>query len=85
LSNHDRQGRFYLTGSGAKIYKNEFDGQKIDISLTSPVMHKPRGGAIAELGRSLIKKGISHNIDYLVPNYLKNPQAEINYKKIGSE
>lgn len=89
LSDHcdhnGKPGAYYLIGNGVNIYRDELVDQELNLILTPPSYHKPRGGAVAELGQILLQKGKSCNVDHLVPNYLKKPQAEINYKKIGSE
>ena len=83
LTAYDSEGSYYLTGNGVEVYKSDLQDQKIDLILTLPFMHKPRGGAVAQLGQYLLKRGNNSNIAQLVPNYLKKPQAEINFKKIG--
>lgn len=82
----NRDGKkYYLIGNGITTYKEEFKKSKLDLVFGPASFNKPRGGMIAELGAEYLKAGICDNPVELLPNYLKKPQAEINFKKIGSE
>lgn len=71
--------RFYLVGNGINAYRKKFENAGTEFVLLSPFNNQPRGGGIAELGQYYLQQGRNHDLDELLPNYLKKPQAEINF------
>ena len=75
----------YFLGNGVYSYKEFIENIEFNFDFAFPAFNNPRGAIVAELGKNYLESGVSHNVAELVPNYLKKPQAEINFKKIGSE
>src|SRR6056297_1068147 len=72
-------------GNGVNSYRDIIKETDINYEFVSPSFNNPRGALVAELGKNYFEAGISHRVEELKPNYLKKPQAEINFKKIESE
>lgn len=77
--------KIFFMGNGVNKYRDIIKKIDMNTELASPSFNNPRGALIAELGKNYFEAGISDNIEKLTPNYLKKPQAEINFKKIESE
>lgn len=77
----DSQGEFIFLGDGSIRYQQFFEGSALDIQRASIDKNIPHGGVIAELGRYYLEQGKSDNYLEITPNYLKKPQAEINWLK----
>ena len=77
--------KVYFTGNGVEEYKNLINDLDLKTVFAFPSFNNPRGAVVAELGKNYFENGISHKVADLTPNYLKKPQAEINFKKIESE
>lgn len=75
----------YFSGNGVDKYRNLINNMDLNTRFACPSFNKPRGAVVAEIGKNYFEAGISHNIAELTPNYLKKPQAEINFEKIESE
>ena len=75
----------YFIGNATLSYKNDLKKADFKINIASNYLNYIKGSAITELGIKYYKRGISHDIATLTPKYLKKPQAEINFNKIGSE
>ncbi len=75
------QGELYLVGDGVDIYRDKFIKSNLDLILAPVEINFSRGGLVAGLGRFYLKQGVEDNIYQLLPNYLKKPQAEINWLK----
>ncbi|MFW6034997.1 MAG: tRNA (adenosine(37)-N6)-threonylcarbamoyltransferase complex dimerization subunit type 1 TsaB [Halothermotrichaceae bacterium] len=75
------EDKIYIFGDGVNKYRNKFKETGLNIRLLSNYYHIPRGSILAELGRFYLEKGLSDNYMKLLPNYLKKPQAEINWLK----
>jgi len=81
INTFDTNGVVNFIGNSELINSNHFKGGKIEIKYSSINNSIPRGGAVAELGQFYLKNGKSDNYLELIPNYLKKPQAEINWLK----
>lgn len=81
LAEVDRKGTFFLVGDGVFTYRNLFLESDLDLILSPAVSNLSRGGAVAELGRFYLKEGVKDDYLELLPNYLKKPQAEINWQR----
>ena len=77
--------KIYFVGNGLEEYGQIINNFDLNTNSANPAFNKPRGAVVAELGENYLKAGISHDVFKLKPNYLKKPQAEINFKKIESE
>lgn len=77
--------KIYFIGNGVDKYRNLLNNVDLNTNFAHPSFNNPRGAIIAELGKNYFEADISHNVAELTPNYLKKPQAEINFKKIESE
>ncbi len=77
----DKQGTFHFIGDGYRHYRDFFDKAELDVTYTPESINFPRGGSLAELSRYYLQKGYKDNYLEIVPNYLKKPQAEINWIK----
>ncbi|MFW6007210.1 MAG: tRNA (adenosine(37)-N6)-threonylcarbamoyltransferase complex dimerization subunit type 1 TsaB [Bacillota bacterium] len=77
------EGIFHLVGAGVEVYRQQFE--EFDIQSEFKVIcstvsdNIPRGGVIADLGHYYLEKGQQDKPETLLPNYLKKPQAEINW------
>jgi len=72
---------FNFIGNSALIASKLLKAHDLKIRYSSINNSIPRGGAVAELGRFYLNNGKSDNYLELIPNYLKKPQAEINWLK----
>ncbi len=81
LNNIQANGTFNFIGNAALINSDALKESKLEIKYSSINNSIPRGGAVAELGRFYLSKGRADNYLELLPNYLKKPQAEINWLK----
>lgn len=81
LQDNDPDGVYYIIGDGSLAYREQFEKSPLDIKFVPAGFNIPRGGFLAEIGRFYIQKGVSDNYIELKPNYLKKPQAEINWQK----
>ncbi|MFP4015768.1 MAG: tRNA (adenosine(37)-N6)-threonylcarbamoyltransferase complex dimerization subunit type 1 TsaB [Halanaerobiales bacterium] len=81
LTNIDPGGVFTFVGNAAIIYSNVLEKSGLKIRVANINTSIPRGGAVAELGSYYLRNGRSDNYLELLPNYLKKPQAEINWLK----
>ncbi len=79
LNNLDPEGDFYFVGNGVKTYGELISEAALNTFIEPGVFNLPRGGIVAELGSYYLKRGQADDLDKLKPNYLKRPQAEINY------
>lgn len=85
LINSINKKKIYFIGNGVNKYKDLFKDIELNIEIVSPSFNNPRGALIAELGKKYFEAGVTDRVEELTPNYLKKPQAEINFKKIESE
>ncbi len=74
-----------LIGNATLSYKEDLKKADFELKIASSSLNYIKGSTITDLGIDYYEKGVSHNISTLTPKYLKKAQAEINYKKIGSE
>lgn len=72
---------FYLIGDGCREYRDYFSRTDLNIEFAPDSVSLPRGGSLAELSRYYLQQGIKNDYLELLPNYLKKPQAEINWLK----
>lgn len=85
LSELDSNATFYLTGDGAEVYQKFFRKSSLNYKIATDNLNIPRGGAIAEMGYYYFQEGKAENYLEIFPNYMKKPQAEINWlKKYGT-
>ncbi len=70
----------FLLGNGVPVYREEFNNSNLNIICAAEEFNKPRGGVVAALGQYYLKQGESDNIIKILPNYLKKPQAEVNFR-----
>ncbi len=78
LVNFADDGKFYLVGNGVNAYREKLQETGSEFILSSAVNNQPRGSIVAELGQFYLNQGKKHDLNELLPNYLKKPQAEIN-------
>jgi len=78
----DPEGVFYFTGNGVNSYQSLLADSALNIKLASADKNIIRGGVVAALGRYYLSQGRKDNYLELAPDYLKKPQAEINWQKI---
>ncbi|MFP4661577.1 MAG: tRNA (adenosine(37)-N6)-threonylcarbamoyltransferase complex dimerization subunit type 1 TsaB [Halanaerobiales bacterium] len=81
LININPEDVFTFVGNGANIYSNILEESDLEVKIASNNNSIPRGGAVAGLGSYYLRNGRSDNYLKLLPNYLKKPQAEINWLK----
>lgn len=84
IDNIDKK-EILLIGNATLSYKEDLKKADFELKIASNSLNYIKGSTITDLGIDYYKKGVSHNISTLTPKYLKKAQAEINYKKIGSE
>ncbi|MEJ6950780.1 tRNA (adenosine(37)-N6)-threonylcarbamoyltransferase complex dimerization subunit type 1 TsaB [Natronospora cellulosivora (SeqCode)] len=85
LLNLDSESTYNLVGGGAKKYGQYFEDSDLHINIASDSISVPRGGVIAELGYYYLNNAKAENYLQVNANYLKKPQAEINWlKKYGT-
>lgn len=74
--------KIYVMGNGFSKYQELFNNTSLELIPLPSVLNYPQGGLVAELGAYYLKKGLVDD-GYLAikPNYLKRPQAEINWYK----
>jgi tRNA threonylcarbamoyladenosine biosynthesis protein TsaB len=77
----DREGAFFLVGDGVAAYSSLFLKSKLDLHLAPALFNYTRGGIVARLGSYYLEKGVKDDYLNLLPNYLKKPQAEINWQR----
>lgn len=78
----DPEGVFYFAGNGVNSYQSLLADSALNIKLASADKNIIRGGVVAALGRYYLAQGRRDNYLELAPDYLKKPQAEINWQKI---
>lgn len=81
LKKLNSQGKFIFSGDGTIVYSQFLKKSGLDIEIASIDKNIIRGGVVAELGRYYLNKGKADNYLEIIPNYLKRPQAEINWLK----
>lgn len=81
LSDFAAGEKFYLVGNGVSAYQKRLQEVEPEFVLLSPASNQPRGSIIAELGQLYLEQGKKHELNQLLPNYLKKPQAEINRRR----
>ena len=81
--NPQKNNTFYLIGDGIISYREQFKKMEsdshINISYGTESENIPAGGIIADLGQYYLEKGEEDKPEKILPNYLKKPQAEINW------
>ena len=78
----DPEGVFYFAGNGVNSYQSLLADSALNIKLASADKNIIRGGVVAALGQYYLAQGRRDNYLELTPDYLKKPQAEINWQKI---
>ncbi|HOA41063.1 MAG TPA: tRNA (adenosine(37)-N6)-threonylcarbamoyltransferase complex dimerization subunit type 1 TsaB [Halanaerobiales bacterium] len=78
----DPEGVFYFAGNGVNSYQSLLADSALNIKLASADKNIIRGGVVAALGQYYLAQGRRDNYLELAPDYLKKPQAEINWQKI---
>ncbi|QTL99225.1 tRNA (adenosine(37)-N6)-threonylcarbamoyltransferase complex dimerization subunit type 1 TsaB [Iocasia frigidifontis] len=73
--------KIYVMGNGFVQYQEVFNNASLELIPLSFVLNYPQGGLVAELGAYYLKKGLDDGYLAIKPNYLKRPQAEINWYK----
>lgn len=82
LGSIDPEGVFYFSGNGSVQYQSILQESGLDIKLASIDKNIVRGGVVAVLGQYYLSRGKEDNYLEILPDYLKRPQAEINWQKI---
>lgn len=82
LQTLDPEGVFYFAGNGVNSYQSLLADSALNIKLASADKNIIRGGVVAALGQYYLAQGRRDNYLELAPDYLKKPQAEINWQKI---
>lgn len=85
LKKIDNNDEFVFVGNAVNYYGETFVKSSLEAIISTNEQNIPRGSAVAGLGLYVYKKRGGDEPDSLVPRYLKKPQAEINFQKIGSE
>lgn len=83
LKSLDPEGTFYFAGNAAYQYQSLLLASDLDIKLLSPDKNIIRGGVVATLGQYYLAQGRLDNYLEISPDYLKKPQAEINWQRIN--
>ncbi|MFY9394585.1 MAG: tRNA (adenosine(37)-N6)-threonylcarbamoyltransferase complex dimerization subunit type 1 TsaB [Halanaerobiales bacterium] len=78
----DPEGVFYFAGNGVNSYQSLLADSALNIKLASADKNIIRGGVVAALGQYYLAQGRRDNYLEITPDYLKKPQAEINWQKI---
>lgn len=81
LQNLDDNNKIYMVGNGINAYHDILIKSGLDIHFAPDFTNIQRGGTVAELGKNYLVKGLQDDIYNILPNYLKKPQAEINWQK----
>jgi len=81
LENRAPQGNFVFVGDGCTVYQEFIKKSRINIRTTTMDRNIIHGGVVAELGYYYLERGKGRNYLEILPNYLKKPQAEINWLK----
>ncbi len=85
----DENQYIILSGPGAVYYRDKleevFAGSKFNYCLTEGYENTGQGGIIARLAYYYYKEGLVKNIREVTPEYLKKPQAEINWQREQKE
>lgn len=85
LEDLDREGTFYIVGDGVSSYQKIFMQSDLNLIPALPIVNLNSGRMVAELARYYLLNGMEDEPGELLPEYLKKPQAEINWqKKYGS-
>ncbi|MFW6377833.1 MAG: tRNA (adenosine(37)-N6)-threonylcarbamoyltransferase complex dimerization subunit type 1 TsaB [Bacillota bacterium] len=78
-----------FSGPGAIYYKDKIDdiftGSKYNYHIINEYENTGQGGRIARLAYYYYKEGFVKNIREVTPEYLKKPQAEINWQRQQKE
>ena len=82
LQTLDPEGVFYFAGNGVNSYQSLLADSALNIKLASADKNIIRGGVVAALGQYYLAQGRRDNYLEITPDYLKKPQAEINWQKI---
>lgn len=78
----DPEGVFYFTGNAVHQYQSLLTASELNIKLATGDKRIIRGGVVAALGQYYLAQGRRDNYLEITPDYLKKPQAEINWQKI---
>ncbi|MFW6022404.1 MAG: tRNA (adenosine(37)-N6)-threonylcarbamoyltransferase complex dimerization subunit type 1 TsaB [Halanaerobiaceae bacterium] len=82
LKELNKETAITLVGSGVTAYSDFLQNQDLNLKLLQTKNNSiPRGAVTAELGQYYLEMGKKDNFMTLAPNYLKKPQAEINWLK----
>ena len=85
----DSSQEIIFSGPGAIYYQDKlkeiFADSKFDYSITDGYENTGQGGRIARLAYYYYDKGLIANIRDITPEYLKKPQAEINWQRQQKE
>lgn len=72
----------YFVGDGIALYRDFLQERLGERAIFPPAsLWMPRGGVIAELGERALQSGKEEDLFALQPNYLKPPEAEVNWQK----
>ncbi len=72
---------FVMVGDGVSAYRDILGNSPLPIRLATANSNTIRGSVVAELGYYYLQQGVSDHYLELLPNYLKKPQAELNWQK----
>ena len=82
LKGLDPEGVFYFAGNAVHQYHSQLADTGLDIRLATADKNIIRGGVLAALGQYYLAQGRRDNYLEITPDYLKKPQAEVNWQKI---
>lgn len=81
LENRDSRGTFIFVGDGCTLYQEIIKKSRLNIKTAAMDKNIIQGGGVAALGYYYLERGKGGNYLDILPNYLKKPQAEINWLK----
>ncbi len=85
MENISSDSEVTIIGPAVRSYKSYFKNFKkkmpLKVNLELACSALPAGGRLAWIGSEFLRKGRSVNSEKLLPRYLKESQAEINYQK----
>ncbi len=75
-------GKAVFIGEAASLYRDEIEARFGDRALFGPLTASvPSAASVAELGLSMIRKGLLADAGTLTPLYIRRPEAEVAWEK----
>ncbi len=81
LVEFDENVTYIIVGNGVNIAADYLEKKNIKFLKSGPAFLDPKSSCLAMLGIHYLQKGEIDDIHQLKPDYLKQPQAEINWLK----